>query len=68
MWNIFFARNLLDKDLLSKSDPMCVIYHQPRGCSSNHWVEFMRTETIRDTLNPDFASKVQANYSDLFTT
>lgn len=51
-----YFRSLLDKDILSKSDPMCVVYHKPRG--SNHFVELLRTETIKDTLNPDFATKV----------
>ncbi|ODM98412.1 Copine-8 [Orchesella cincta] len=56
----FCNRNLLDKDILSKSDPMCVVYHKPRG--SDHWVELLRTETIKDTLNPDFTRKVTMEY------
>lgn len=50
------CRNLLDKDILSKSDPMCVVYHRPPG--TTHFVELLRTETIKDTLNPDFTTKV----------
>ncbi|CAL8114916.1 unnamed protein product [Orchesella dallaii] len=54
------CRNLLDKDILSKSDPMCVVYHKPRG--TDHWVELLRTETIKDTLNPDFERKITMEY------
>lgn len=49
-------RNVLDKDILSKSDPMCVCLHQPLG--SGRWVELMRTETIQNNLSPNFFKKV----------
>lgn len=39
---------------------MCVVYHKPRG--TNHFVELIRTETIKDTLNPDFATKITMEY------
>ena len=58
------ARNLLDCDITSKSDPMCVVFSKPFGASSNsnNWQELMRTERIQNNLNPDFAKKVQINY------
>ena len=58
------ARNLLDLDLTSKSDPMCVVFSKPFGApaNSNQWQELMRTESIQNSLNPDFAKKVQINY------
>jgi len=57
---LFISRGLQGKDLLSKSDPMCVTYIQPFG--ESRWVEFHRTECIENTHEPDFASKVQMPY------
>uniref|UniRef100_A0A8C9PCY4 Copine 5 n=1 Tax=Spermophilus dauricus TaxID=99837 RepID=A0A8C9PCY4_SPEDA len=48
-------RNLLDKDMFSKSDPLCVMYTQ--GMENKQWREFGRTEVIDNTLNPDFVRK-----------
>ena len=58
------AKNLLDCDITSKSDPMCVIFSKPFGepANSNLWQEIARTECIKNTLNPDFAKKVQIAY------
>ncbi|CAL4187739.1 unnamed protein product, partial [Meganyctiphanes norvegica] len=53
-------RNLRDMDVFSKSDPMCVVYHQPFG--SKQWQELKRTECIDNTLNPDFMTKVPITY------
>ena len=53
-------RGLQGKDVLSKSDPMCVTYIQRFG--ESRWVEFHRTEVARNTHEPDFASKVQMSY------
>jgi hypothetical protein len=50
----------LDKDFLSKSDPMCVVYHRPLGAKK--WVELIRSEYIKDNLNPDFIKKVRIPY------
>ncbi|PSN40823.1 Copine-8 [Blattella germanica] len=54
------CRRLQGKDLLSKSDPMCVTYIKPFG--ESRWVEFHRTEVIHNSHDPDFASKVQMSY------
>ncbi|XP_077983033.1 copine-8-like [Glandiceps talaboti] len=54
------CRNLLDKDVLSKSDPMCVLYTTQLG--STNFAEFERTEHIKDTLNPDFVRKFVIDY------
>jgi len=58
------ARNLLDLDLTSKSDPMCVVFSKAFGApaNSNTWQELMRTESIKNSLNPNFAKKIQINY------
>lgn len=39
---------------------MCVTYIQPFG--DTHWVEYHRTETILNSHDPDFASKVLLSY------
>ncbi|CAL4256319.1 unnamed protein product, partial [Meganyctiphanes norvegica] len=53
-------RNLRDMDVFSKSDPCCVVFHQPFG--SRQWQELKRTECIDNTLNPDFMTKVPITY------
>uniref|UniRef100_A0A8C0MW01 Copine-5 n=2 Tax=Canis lupus familiaris TaxID=9615 RepID=A0A8C0MW01_CANLF len=53
-------RNLLDKDMFSKSDPLCVMYTQ--GMENKQWREFGRTEVIDNTLNPDFVRKFIVDY------
>ena len=47
---------LKDLDILSKSDPMCVLYTK-RGGSGGGWSKVGRTEMIKDNLNP----KVRCN-------
>jgi len=54
------CRNLIDADVFSKSDPMVVLFTQAMG--SNEWREFGRTETIDNTLNPDFVRKFIMEY------
>ena len=51
--------DLADKDLMSKSDPMCVMFMQRQG----HWLEIGRTEMIKDTLNPSWEKKFVVDYS-----
>ena len=56
----FFFRCLLNKDVISKSDPMCVVYIQlPK---SQTWQEYGRTEIIKNNLNPEFATKFLIDY------
>ncbi|EDV19307.1 uncharacterized protein TRIADDRAFT_33766 [Trichoplax adhaerens] len=45
------CRNLSNKDVFSKSDPMAVCYVEN---ANRKFVEFGRTECIKDTLNPIF--------------
>lgn len=54
------CRNLVGKDILSKSDPMCVTYMKPFG--ESRWVEYHRTEYINNTHDPDFTKKVHVMY------
>jgi hypothetical protein len=51
------CRNLLDCDVFSKSDPMCVTYI--KNFDVLEWQEVARTETIDNTLNPNFTKKVR---------
>lgn len=61
-YNLIFSiyRNLPDLDLLSKSDPMVVVYIQPFGLQT--WQEYARTEMIRNSRNPDFTKKINIQY------
>lgn len=54
------CRNLLDCDVFSKSDPMCVV--KMKTAEFPQWREIFRTEKISNSLNPDFTKKVQVQY------
>eukprot|EP00057_Strongylocentrotus_purpuratus_P033319 XP_790964.2 PREDICTED: copine-8 [Strongylocentrotus purpuratus] len=54
------CRNLKDKDVLSKSDPMCVLYTTQMG--SKQFYEYERTERVKNNLNPDFVQKFNMTY------
>lgn len=50
---IFFsARNLKNKDQMSKTDPIFLLYQKEKV--NSNWIEIHRTEQINDNLNPDF--------------
>ncbi|KAM4606673.1 copine-3-like isoform 2-T2 [Polymixia lowei] len=53
------CENLLDMDVFSKSDPMCVLFMNSSG---SHWYEVGRTETIENCLNPKFAKSFAIDY------
>lgn len=55
---LWICRNLLDCDVFSKSDPMCVL--KMKTAEFPQWREIFRTEKISNTLNPDFTKKVCA--------
>ncbi|XP_071369124.1 copine-3-like isoform X3 [Centroberyx affinis] len=50
---------LLDMDVFSKSDPLCVLLMSSSG---SHWVEVGRTETIQNCLDPKFAKTFVIDY------
>ncbi|GAB1603194.1 copine-3-like isoform X2 [Argonauta hians] len=52
------CHNLIDKDVLSLSDPMAVIYQFQGG----RWLEFGRTEIVKNCLNPVFGTSIQMKY------
>ncbi|KAJ7360434.1 hypothetical protein OS493_015535 [Desmophyllum pertusum] len=52
------CRNLQDKDVMSKSDPMAVVMIFKDG----RWFEVGRTERLDNTLNPQFSQAIIADY------
>nr|CAB3233424.1 copine-3 [Phallusia mammillata] len=50
--------NLLDKDVLSKSDPLCAFFVMQDG----RWYEHARTEMVLNNLNPNFAKTFTMDY------
>ena len=56
------CQKLRDRDILSKSDPMVVLYTAHRRDDSNIWKEFDRTEVVRDNLNPSFVKSFVIQY------
>ncbi|XP_017293326.1 copine-3 isoform X1 [Kryptolebias marmoratus] len=53
------CENLLDRDIGSKSDPLCVLLMYS---SSNQWYEVGRTEKVQNCLCPKFAKKFVVDY------
>uniref|UniRef100_A0A8C5C8T6 Copine 3 n=1 Tax=Gadus morhua TaxID=8049 RepID=A0A8C5C8T6_GADMO len=51
--------NLLDKDIGSKSDPLCVLLMSSK---EGHWYEVGRTEQVQNCLSPKFAKKFVVDY------
>lgn len=56
------CRNLINADIITKSDPYCVVWMQePRW--QDKYYEIGRTETIDDNLNPQWCRKFVFSYS-----
>lgn len=55
------CRNLLDLDVLSKSDPFCVVLMKEPW--QDRYFEIGRTEIIYDNLNPEWAKKFVLSYN-----
>lgn len=55
------CRNLINRDVFSKSDPMVILYQ----CNDwqDKYYEIGRTEMISDNLNPDFVKRFQLSYN-----
>lgn len=53
--------NLINMDIVTKSDPYCVIYMKESWQEKYH--EVARTECIDDTLNPEWVKKLIINYN-----
>eukprot|EP00741_Cyanophora_paradoxa_P022147 tig00021435_g21379.t1 len=52
---------LLNKDVTSKSDPMCVLFSRVQMKNAS-WVEVGRTEQIKNTLAPKFVRTFEIDY------
>lgn len=55
------CRNLLNKDIATKSDPYCKI--SMKESWQEKYYEIARTETIDDNLNPEWVTKVIVSYN-----
>lgn len=55
------CRNLINTDILSKSDPYCLV--QMKESWQDKYFEIGRTETIDDNLNPEWVKKFIINYN-----
>lgn len=55
------CRNLINMDIVTKSDPFCVIYMKEPW--QEQYCEIARTEHIDDTLNPEWVKKIIINYN-----
>uniref|UniRef100_A0A8D0CFZ1 Copine III n=1 Tax=Scleropages formosus TaxID=113540 RepID=A0A8D0CFZ1_SCLFO len=53
------CENLLDMDIGSKSDPLCVLLMNSSG---SQWFEVARTERVQNCLSPKFAKKFVVDY------
>ncbi|KAH0619022.1 hypothetical protein JD844_018625 [Phrynosoma platyrhinos] len=51
--------NLIDKDVGSKSDPLCVLLQDVGG---DQWTELDRTERVKNCQNPQFSKKLLIDY------
>uniref|UniRef100_A0A3Q4BF82 Copine-3 n=1 Tax=Mola mola TaxID=94237 RepID=A0A3Q4BF82_MOLML len=51
--------NLLDKDVGSKSDPLCVLLQSSGG---DKWTELGRTERLKNTSSPSFSEHLRVDY------
>lgn len=58
---IISCENLLNLDVMSKSDPFCVV--QMKESWQNNFFEIGRTEQIDDNLNPEWVKKFILNYN-----
>ncbi|CAL4112498.1 unnamed protein product [Meganyctiphanes norvegica] len=54
------AKNLRDRDLMSKSDPVCVLFVKELGHPD--FCEIGRTEQIKNSLNPQWITKFTMEY------
>ncbi|KAK4304697.1 hypothetical protein Pmani_023369 [Petrolisthes manimaculis] len=54
------AKSLRDKDAISKSDPLCIVYLKEAG--QDRYIELGRTEMISDSLNPEWVRKIEMDY------
>ena len=54
------GRNLKNMDLVSLSDPICIVFEKAQ--ETDEWFEVGRTEQLKDTLNPDFEKSIDLDF------
>uniref|UniRef100_A0A1I7XBQ7 C2 domain-containing protein n=1 Tax=Heterorhabditis bacteriophora TaxID=37862 RepID=A0A1I7XBQ7_HETBA len=60
---IIKASRLQNRDVFSKSDPVCIVFqYVGRLTGKADWVEHGRTEILKDSLNPEWATPININY------
>ena len=55
------CKNLPNKDVFSKSDPMVVLFAEERN-SARSWKELGRTEVIQNNVSPRFLTPFRVEY------
>ncbi|KAL2091337.1 hypothetical protein ACEWY4_013600 [Coilia grayii] len=53
------CNNLIDKDIGSKSDPLCVLL---QSVGDDKWTEVDRTERVKNCQDPEFSKKLRLDY------
>ncbi|MCI4390171.1 hypothetical protein PGIGA_G00119590 [Pangasianodon gigas] len=53
------CKNLLDKDIGSKSDPLCVLL---QSVGDDKWTEVDRTERVKNCQDPEFSKRLCIDY------
>ncbi|XP_072521781.1 copine-1 isoform X3 [Salminus brasiliensis] len=53
------CKNLLDKDVGSKSDPLCVLL---QSAGDDKWTEVDRTERVKNCQDPEFSKRLCIDY------
>uniref|UniRef100_A0AAQ4QIG2 Copine-3 n=1 Tax=Gasterosteus aculeatus aculeatus TaxID=481459 RepID=A0AAQ4QIG2_GASAC len=51
--------DLLDKDVGSKSDPLCVLL---QSSGKDNWTELARTERLKNSSSPSFSQRLRVDY------
>ena len=54
--------DLSDRDVMSKSDPVCVMYQRFGNPNTAEWHEVGRTERVKNSLNPSWQKKFMIEY------
>ncbi|XP_072412234.1 copine-1-like isoform X1 [Chiloscyllium punctatum] len=54
------CENLMDKDVGSMSDPLCVLLQNTEA--GDQWMELDRTERVKNCQSPQFAKKLEVDY------
>jgi vacuolar-type H+-ATPase subunit F/Vma7 len=56
------ARSLKDMDVITVSDPICVLFAPSGGRSRDPWTEVSRTEVVWNNLNPEWVTYFKVMY------